>query len=155
MENNEPTTPAVETPETNYLEIIQNMKKNTVSREEYERVIKDNKTLANALATSTPKSAEVEVQVASDDDIKEMRDKLFRINSGATNLEVITQTLNLRDALMSRGESDPFLPVNKDYVPNPQDQAAAQKLADGLREIVDYCNGDAQLFNSELKRVCR
>ena len=90
MENNEPTTPAVETPETNYLEIIQNMKKNTVSREEYERVIKDNKTLANALATSTPKSAEVEVQVASDDDIKEMRNKLFRMNSGATNLEVIT-----------------------------------------------------------------
>lgn len=36
-------TKKVETPETNYIEQIQNLKKNTVSIDEYNRVLNDNK----------------------------------------------------------------------------------------------------------------
>ena len=154
MENNENVE--IETPEMNYAEVIKNLKATTVSREEYERVMNENKTLANALATSPAKSTdEPEVELPTDEYIDGLRKKLFKINSGISNREYIKTTLDLRDALISRGERDPFLPVNKEYIDNPSDMAAANELANGLREIVEYSGQDDALFNSELKRVCR
>ena len=154
MENNENVE--IETPEMNYAEVIKNLKATTVSREEYERVMNENKTLANALATSPAKSTDdAEVELPTDEYIDELRKKLFKINSGISNREFIKTSLDLRDALMARGGRDPFLPVNKEYIDNPSDMAAVNNLANGLREIVDYSGNDDALFNSELKRVCR
>ena len=154
MENNENVE--IETPEMNYAEVIKNLKATTVSREEYERVMNENKTLANALATSPAKSTDdAEVELPTDEYIDGLRKKLFKINGGLSNREFIKTSLDLRDALIARGERDPFLPVNKEYIDNPSDMAAVNNLANGLREIVDYCGQDDSLFNSELKRVCR
>ena len=155
MENNE-NVEQIQTPEMNYAEVIKNLKATTVSREEYERVMNENKTLANALATSPAKSTdEPEVELPTDEYIDELRKKLFKINGNLSNREFIKTSLDLRDALMARGERDPFLPVNKEYIDNPSDMAAVNNLANGLREIVDYSGNDDALFNSELKRVCR
>ena len=155
MENNE-NVEQIQTPEMNYAEVIKNLKATTVSREEYERVMNENKTLANALATSPAKSTDdEEVELPTDEYIDGLRKKLFKINSGISNREYIKTTLDLRDALISRGERDPFLPVNKEYIDNPSDMAAVNNLANGLREIVEYAGQDDALFNSELKRVCR
>lgn len=155
MENNE-NVENIETPEMNYAEVIKNLKATTVSREEYERVMNENKTLANALATSPVKSTdEPEEELPTDEYIDGLRKKLFKINGGISNREFIKTSLDLRDALMARGERDPFLPVNKEYIDNPSDMAAVNNLANGLREIVEYSGNDDALFNSELKRVCR
>ena len=154
MENNENVE--IQTPEMNYAEVIKNLKATTVSREEYDRVMNENKTLANALATSPAKSTDdVEVELPTDEYIDGLRKKLFKINSGISNREFIKTTLDLRDALIARGEREPFLPVNKEYIDNPSDMAAVNNLANGLREIVEYSGNDDALFNSELKRVCR
>ena len=155
MENNE-NVEQIQTPEMNYAEVIKNLKATTVSREEYERVMNENKTLANALATSPAKSTDdAEVELPTDEYIDGLRDKLFKINGSLSNREFIKTSLDLRDALMARGERDPCLPVNKEYIDNPSDMAAVNNLANGLRQIVDYCGNDDSLFNSELKRVCR
>ena len=146
----------IQTPEMNYAEVIKNLKATTVSREEYERVMNENKTLANALATSPAKSTDdAEVELPTDEYIDGLRKKLFKINGSLSNREFIKTSLDLRDAVMARGERDPFLPVNKEYIDNPSDMAAVNNLANGLREIVDYSGNDDALFNSELKRVCR
>ena len=155
MENNNENV-EIQTPEMNYAEVIKNLKATTVSREEYDRVMNENKTLANALATSPAKSTDDdEVELPTDEYIDGLRKKLFKINGGISNREFIKTTLDLRDALMARGERDPFLPVNKEYIDNPSDMAAVNDLANGLREIVEYSGNDDALFNSELKRVCR
>ena len=154
MENNENVE--IQTPEMNYAEVIKNLKATTVSREEYDRVMNENKTLANALATSPAKSTDdEEVELPTDEYIDGLRKKLFKINGSLSNREFIKTSLDLRDALMARGERDPFLPVNKEYIDNPSDMAAVNNLANGLREIVEYSGNDDALFNSELKRVCR
>ena len=59
-----------ETPETNYIEIIQNLKNNTVSKAEYEKAMKDNRMLAEALAT-TPAQATAEevVTLPTDEEV--------------------------------------------------------------------------------------
>ena len=89
MENNE-NVEQIQTPEMNYAEVIKNLKATTVSREEYERVMNENKTLANALATSPAKSTdEPEVELPTDEYIDGLRKKLFKINSGISNREYI------------------------------------------------------------------
>lgn len=146
----------IETPETNYIEIINNMKQTTVSKDEYNRVLADNRKLAESLATSPARSTEEpETPVATDEDIDLMRRNLMTINKHQTNLEFTRQLLDLRDALIARGEPDPFLSNNSQIAPTEADEAKAQMIANGLRQMCDYCGKDAQLFNSELKRCCK
>lgn len=144
-----------ETPETNYIEIIQNLKNNTVSKAEYEKAMKDNRMLAEALAT-TPVQATAEevVTLPTDEEVQGLRDKLFN-TPHMSNLEYMKTTLQLRDALLARGERDPFLPNNNGYIDNDVDAAKVEAMAKGLQQIVEYCGNDSKLFDSELKRCCR
>lgn len=153
MADNENRTPE-ETPETNYIEIIENLKKSTVPREQYDKVMKDNKALANALMTSKPGSTDEGKHVATDEEVAALRKKLFKTNSGITNLEYVKTALELRTALMSRGEPDPFLP-NSEEARKEFSEETAVEIAEGLASIVEYADGDAALFNSELKRCCK
>lgn len=144
-----------ETPETNYIEVINNLRNNTVSKAEYEKALKDNKMLAEALATTPAQAAAEEVvTLPTDEEVQGLRDKLFNTKH-MTNLEYIRTSLELRDALLARGERDPFLPNNNGYVDNDVDNAKVEAMAKGLQQMVDYCGNDAKLFNSELQRCCR
>lgn len=153
MADNETRT-TEETPETNYIEIIENLKKSTVPREQYDKVMKDNKALANALMTSKPESTDESEHVATDEEVAALRKKLFKTNSGITNLDYVKTALELRTALMSRGEPDPFLPNSEDARKEFSEETAVE-IAEGLASIVEYADGDAALFNSELKRCCK
>ena len=144
----------VQTTETNYIEVIKNLKDTTVSKAEYERVLAENKTLANAFATSTPASTEtVEAPTHTQEEIDALTTRLT--SKHLTNLDYIKTSLDLRDAVMAVHGVDPFLPTNSDYVPSEADVNKANAIADGLRQMVEYSNGDPQLFNSELKRNCK
>lgn len=61
---------------------------------------------------------------------------------GATNLEVVTAQMALRDALVEAGEPDPFAPSN----PTPEDLAAAKRVADVKRECILEAEGDPKKF---------
>lgn len=143
----------VETPETNYIDIINKLKADSVSKEEYERVVKDNKVLAENLAFSKA-SPEEEKTPPTTEDITKLRER-FVSSHNESNLDFIRNVLDLRDAILETGGRDPFLPTNTDYVENEADQAKCQAIADGLRQMVDYSDKDAALFNSELKRCCK
>lgn len=140
--------------EQNYIEVIQNLKNNTVSKAEYERVIAENKTLANAFATSQPASAEApDEPTHTQEEIDNLTTKLTSKN--LSNLEYIKTSLALRDAVISVHGTDPFLPTNSGYVATDADVEKANRIADGLRQMVEYANGDPKLFNSELQRNCK
>lgn len=145
----------VETPETNYIELIKQVKNNSVSKDEYNRVLQQNKQLAESLMYTQPEESTDSKVTYSEDEIQRLREKLAKQNSGITNLEYITTMLDLRDAIMANGGNDPFVGNNHQNPPDDYDYEAAQNVADGLRQIVDYCDGNAALFNSELKRCCK
>lgn len=145
----------VQSPDVNYIEAINQLKQTTVSRDEYNRVLNDNKRMVELMLNNTPNSTEEVVSVPTDEEITAMRKKLYTSDSALTNLEYISETLKLRKALMDKGGRDPFLPVNHNYVDNDADRAAAQEYADKLQQMVDYSNGDPEVFNSELKRCCK
>ena len=67
----------------NYIETFENLKKSTVPRADYNKIMDDNRKLVEALATSKPTSPDVEVPVIpSQAEIDELRKKLFKPNSG-------------------------------------------------------------------------
>ena len=152
MEN---TEPIVSEPEnvgdnsTNYIEAIKAMKANTVSKEAYVKLQQENKQLLNSLVNGQG----IEIEKEEPVDIDGLRQKLFSAKKhDMTNLEYVSNALKLREALMERGDMDPFVPSGKKIHPTDDDFKKADKVATVLQECVDYADGDAMVFTDELKR---
>ena len=135
---------------TNYIEAIKEMKANSVDKAAYLKLKEENKQLLNSLVNGqTIEQAPVKEEV----NIEELRNKMFSNNKkDMTNLEFVTDALKLRDALIEKGELDPFVPVGNKIKPTDEDFAKAQKVAQVLQECVDYADGDSNVFTDELKR---
>lgn len=133
-----------------YLEAIKDLKQNSVNREDYEKLKAENKKLLNAVVNG--QSVEVETSPAYRD-VNDIRDELF--NHEHNNLEYIKLALELRNTLIAKGETDPFLPVGKQISPTREDVEKAEMVAQVYQECVDYAEGDSALFTQELMRRTR
>ena len=69
------------------------------------------------------------------------------------NLEYITKTLELRDALLEKGEPDPFLPISSKNTPTIEEITKANNVAEAFRSCVEYAAGDSEIFTQELMRI--
>lgn len=133
-----------------YLAAIKELKQNSVNREEYEKLKAENKKLLNAVVNG--QSVEVDEGPKYRDPV-EIRDELF--NHEHNNLEYVKLALELRNTLIAKGETDPFLPVGKQISPTREDVEMAEKCAQVYQECVDYAEGDSALFTQELMRRTR
>lgn len=131
---------------TDYITAIKELKENSVDRSKYNALKAENKKLLDSIVNGTP----VEVKVEDKKSIEELREAYLKEDQ--SNLEYITNTLKLREAIMAEGKPDPFLPIGEQIMPTDQDIATAQKVADVLQECVDYAEGDSAVFTNELQR---
>ena len=136
-----------------YLANLSALKNATVSKEEYSRVLEENRKLADALANGLPydrqgDSEEPEV------DLDALHKRLFVNPQYNSDLDYFTDLLTLRNAMIENGQTDPFLPNHPDYIPNQQDSDRAQFIADEIQSSIDYAGGDAEVFRVELQRRC-
>ena len=129
-----------------YLAAINELKQNSVNREDYNKLKAENKKLLDSIVNGTP----VEVQMPQGKSIEELRAAYLKEDQ--TNIEYISNALKLREALMAEGKPDPFLPVGEQILPTDEDVAAANKVAAVLQECVDYADGDSEVFTNELQR---
>ena len=129
-----------------YLAAINELKQNSVNREDYNKLKAENKKLLDSIVNNVP----VEVQSPQRKSIEELRAAYLKEDQ--TNLEYISNTLKLREALISEGKPDPFLPVGEQILPTDEDVAAANKVAAVLQECVDYADCDSVVFTNELQR---
>lgn len=134
--------------DVDYVEIIQQMKQTTVSKDKYDRLAEDNKKLMKALANGE----QIEAEPEQGPDVDALRKDLFNADNQHTNLEFITKSLELRQALIDSGEKDPFLPWGQKITPDESDIATAERVADVLQQCVDYADGDNLVFTNELQR---
>ena len=126
------------------------MKKNTVSKDEYNKLVEEKKGLIEALKTGGQVNIQNEEEKV---DINQLRQELYGDKrSNLNNLEYMQKTLQLRNALLERGERDPFLPNGADYVETAEDIQKAQYYAEVYQECIDYAQGNSQLFTQELQR---
>lgn len=130
-----------------YIEAIKEMKQNSVSKEDYMKLKEENKQLLNSLVNGEIRQTEIKEEPV---DIDKLRDDLF--NKELSNLDYISSALKLREELIKRGESDPFLPAGKNILPTEEDINTANRVAAVLQECVDYADGDSSVFTNELQR---
>lgn len=141
-------TPANEYQE--YIDTINELKKNSVSKEKYDQLKAEKQGLIEALKTGGQVKIEEEKEKV---DIDQLRKDLYgNPNKQMSDIEYIDKTLQLRDALIEKGERDPFLPNGADYNYSKEDQEKADYIASVYRECLEYANGDNQAFINELAR---
>lgn len=135
--------------ETDYIAAINELKEKTVPKEQYAKLKEENSKLLKSLINGETIEADQEPPAP---DVDQLRKELFSGEDQFTNLEYVTKTLELRDALMEQGKPDPFLPIGHQIAPTSSDIEAANRVAKVMRECVDAANGDPDLFTSLLMR---
>ena len=135
-----------------YIATINAMKQNSVSREQYEKLKNENKELLNTLINGGQVTNVIEAPTKT---IQEMRAELFSKDAaekGMTNLEFVQKSLELRDAIIKSGGTDPFLPVGKGIEITRDDYEAAEFTAQQFQECIDIADGNSEVFTNELMR---
>ncbi len=133
-----------------YLAAIKELKQNSVDRQDYDKLKAENKKLLDSIVNG--QTVEVNDGPHYRDPV-EIRDELF--NHEHNNLEYVKLALELRNTLIAKGETDPFLPVGKQISPTREDVEMAEKCAQVYQECIDYAEGDSALFTQELMRRTR
>lgn len=131
-----------------YIEAIKEMKQNTVNKQDYLKLKEENKKLIQSLVNGEQLDP---AQQKKEVDVNKLRENLFKKEQN--NLEYITNALELRNALIEKGEKDPFLPYGKNILPTDEDIECAERVARVLQECVDYADGNSDIFTNELQRV--
>lgn len=135
-----------------YISAINEIKQNSVSRQQYEKLQKENKELLDTLINGGQVTNVIEAPAKT---IQEMREELFSksaADKGMTNLEFVEKSLELRDAIIESGGMDPFLPVGKGIELTRDDVEAAEFTAQQFRECIDIAQGNSEVFTAELMR---
>ena len=126
----------------------QDLKENSVDRSKYDALKAENKKLLDAVVNG--QEINVQEKETQKRDVQTIREELF--NKEHNNLEYVTLSLELRNALIAEGKPDPFLPYGRQISPTREDEEIAEKVAQVYQECVDYAEGDSELFTNELMR---
>ena len=138
-------------PNQNYIETIQKMKETMVSKDDYERLMQQNKQLLDTVVNGGSKD---DPKPTAEDLTKSINDirKEIRTNEHMTNLDFAKAALKLREQVLERDKKDIFVAPGSKYTPTRADYEAAQKVADVFQECVDESDGDPEVFTRELMR---
>lgn len=133
------------------IDTINELKANTVSKEKYDRLVAENKGLADALKTGQQVTL---VEPEKEVDVDELRTELYTGARSKTmpNIEYVSKTLQLRQALLDKGEPDPFMPNGHEYQYDQRDQEKANYIAQVFQDCLDRAQGDNDVFTAELMR---
>jgi hypothetical protein len=86
----------VEDTTADYISTITEMKKNSVTRESYDKLKQENKQLLDALVNGK----DIEMKKDEPVDISQLRKDLFNRDNQMSNLDYVSNVLKLRDALI-------------------------------------------------------
>lgn len=131
-----------------YISALNDMKKNTVSKEAYNKLAAENKRLVQSLVNGE----EITIQEKEPVNVDEIRKKLFNTDTQLNNYEYVKAALELREELIRRGEKDPFLPSGSKVMITQDMIDTAERTANVLKDCIDFADGDSGIFTAELQR---
>ncbi len=134
--------------EPDYIEQIEQLRANSVSKAEYDKLKNEHNRAMNALINGGQMDAPKAEKVDKD----ALRKELYCQDGGLSNLEYWQKTLTLRQAIIDDGGKDPFLPYGQKIAPTAEDVEAANRVAKVVQECIDYADGDSRIFTNELDR---
>lgn len=132
------------------VQAINELKQNSVSKEEYNKVVSEKNKYLKALIDGNQIA---EAQPKKPVDIDALRKDLFGGSKDLTNLEYAQKSLELRDALIERDGVDIFVGRGSKLTPTDDDYEAAQRVADAFKQCIDVAQGDSEIFTRELMRI--
>ena len=132
---------------TDYIAAIKELKQNSVDRSKYEALRAESKGRLDSSVNGTESAQPVVEQKKASGEVR-----AAYLKEDQSNLEYITNTLKLREAIIAEGKPDPFLPIGEQIMPTDDDIKTAEKVANILQECVDYAEGDSAVFTNELQR---
>lgn len=135
-----------------YLAVIKEMKQNSVSKEEYEKLREENRNLLQSLVEGKqidPEETEEKI------DVSKLCKEIVDPDVQDSNLSGWTKILQVRKGILDEGGEDIFIPKGKFYTPSAEMNEAAERVASVIQECIDYSEGDSELFTNELMRRTR
>ena len=138
-----------ESTDTDYIEVINNLKANSVSKDKYQKLKDENKRLLDSLVNSQQVEAPNTPKVSNE----ELRKELFTKN--LSNLEFVKKTLQLRQNILEEKGEDVFAPDGPQFSFSDEDKRDAQRVADALQHCVDVADGNSAIFTNELQRILK
>ena len=129
------------------------LKKNSVSREEYDRVLAEKDEIIKSVIDGgdVPGNGQGQ-QPKTKADIVALREELYGPRcSELSNLEFWDKTLQLRDAVIEQEGYDPFLPYGSKIKPTEEDVKAANNVAEVVRDCIKEAEGNSEVFTAILQ----
>ncbi len=134
---------------------VNEIKANSVSKDEYNKVVEEKQKLMKALINGDISDIELPNGEEQNEEllkrIQDNRNKLAT-SEDLSNLEYCKTALQLRDDVIEAygKEKDPFLPNGHEYIPDDNDIKRADAVADIMRECIEGAEGNSEVFTAKL-----
>lgn len=147
---NSVTSQEGDTTETEFdpVQAINELKQNSVSKEQYQKVVEEKNKYLKALIDGNQVA---EAQPKEPVNIDELRNSLF--GEELSNLDYAKKALKLRDAIIEKEGKDIFVGRGSKLTPTTEDYECAQHVADVFQQCIDVAEGDSEIFTRELMRL--
>ena len=130
---------------------LKELRENSVSKEDYEKLQKENKELVAQIINGDGGAGNGQ-PTPEKVDIKALREELYGPKGAdLSNLDFWKKTLKLRDAVIEQEGYDPFLPHGAKIKPNEQDVERANAVAKTVQECIDKCEDNSEVFTALLQ----
>lgn len=129
-----------------YLDQIKELKQNSVSKEQYDKVLEENRNLLKSLVEGTGPSSTEEEQPS-----RSMEEILKDFNADASNLDHIKAVMELHNKRLEQGVND-FVPTGHEIQPTDEDIRDAKQVEDFLNDLIKTADGNPDVFNNEYQR---
>lgn len=156
MENENVTETGME---QDYIQTIQDLKNNTVSKADYEKIKADNKRLLDAYANGQKLEGEQEEAPKLPTRVEILNKDMSEIK---TDLDYWQYQLDLRDATIRENKKDPWVTGNYGRDANGNEMTidyneatAMENLAENLKALIEEADGDATYFRTRAHAALR
>ena len=147
--------PSEDTDKVSLAKALKEARENSVPKAEYEKLAAENKRLVSEIINGdgagggqqpTPEKKD------PDTVIKELRNTLYGPKSSElSNLDYWKNTLALREAVIEKGDPDPFLPVGAKISPDEDDVSKANNVAEVVKQCIEEADGNSDVFTTLLQ----
>lgn len=136
----------------NYIQTINEMKKNSVPKDLYAQLQEENKQLLNTIANGGYNTGDEEEQVKEEPvDLDALRKEMFSGN--CSNLKYCEDALKLREEILKKENKDIFLPHGSHISPTKEDVESVKNVVSCLQHCIDEADGDSNIFTLELQKL--
>lgn len=130
---------------------LKELRENSVSKEDYEKLEKENKELVAQIINGDGGAGNGQ-PTPEKVDIKVLREELYGPKGAdLSNLDFWKKTLKLRSAVIEQEGYDPFLPHGSKIKPNDYDVERANAVAETVQKCIDEAKDNSEVFTALLQ----